>query len=322
MKKGTILTAFLAAGIIAAGISGCAADKPGETAAATVSGAAGTESAEPSVTETEPAAAKTEAQTSSGSETGKDTAAAGEKEVYTKQPEPPAADGDKILFVGNSHTFTNNLPGMFYEMALAGGHEVEVMDLTEGYYTLARYADPEDELGSILTEALQTEEWDFVVLQENTNAAISINAKNDMYPYARELDRLIQDAGGQTAFLMTWAPEEGAGAFSREMVQTMLSAGYQNIARELDALLIPGGLLFEEALKQDEELDFWGEDGQHPSEEGTYLAVCAAYALFFQETPVGNPYLSGLDDETAAELQEIAGTYMLNSRTAAEEDGV
>lgn len=131
------------------------------------------------------------------------------EEVYSKIPDPVAEDGSKILFVGNSHTYTNDLPGVFYQMAVAGGHKVDVYDLTEGSYSLKMYSDPEDELGSVLTEALKGENWDFVILQENTNAAIALNAKRDMYPYARELDGMIQKAGGQTVFLMTWRPRMG-----------------------------------------------------------------------------------------------------------------
>ena len=44
------------------------------------------------------------------------------EEVYSKIPDPVAEDGSKILFVGNSHTYTNDLPGVFYQMAVAGGH--------------------------------------------------------------------------------------------------------------------------------------------------------------------------------------------------------
>lgn len=243
---------------------------------------------------------------------GKDDSAKASGETYRKIPDPVVKDGDKILFVGNSHTYTNDLPGMFFEMAQAGGHGVDVYDLTEGSYTLQRFSDPEDELGEILTDALQSEPWDFVVLQENTNAAVAFNAKKDMYPYARKLDEMIKAAGGQTAFLMTWAPEEGAGAFSREMVQGQLAAGYRTIAEELDALLIPGGEVFAKALEQDEELQLWGEDGQHPSVEGTYLAACTAYALLFQETPVGNPYLADLDQDKAQELQGMAQAFILD----------
>ena len=296
------MAAVLAIAMAAAASSGCGADSKDGGDRTTAQPAKQQEPSEETTTGSAQDAEQDE---------GKDDSAKASGETYRKIPDPVVKDGDKILFVGNSHTYTNDLPGMFFEMAQAGGHGVDVYDLTEGSYTLQRFSDPEDELGEILTDALQSEPWDFVVLQENTNAAVAFNAKKDMYPYARKLDEMIKAAGGQTAFLMTWAPEEGAGAFSREMVQGQLAAGYRTIAEELDALLIPGGEVFAKALEQDEELQLWGEDGQHPSVEGTYLAACTAYALLFQETPVGNPYLADLDQDKAQELQGMAQAFIL-----------
>ena len=284
---------MMAAAIAMSAASGCSAGNGGGTAKETGTKAASLPSSE----------AGTE-------DAGGDGAGGTDEAGKADEPE----DGSKILFVGNSHTYTNDLPGVFYQMAVAGGHKVDVYDLTEGSYSLKMYSDPEDGLGSVLIEALKGENWDFVILQENTNAAIALNAKRDMYPYARELDGMIQKAGGQTAFLMTWAPKDGAGAFSHEMVQTQLSLGYRTIAEELDALLIPGGEVFETARKQTEGLELWGEDGQHPSEEGTYLAACSAYALLFQESPAGNSFVGDLDETMAEYLQEIADTVILGTK--------
>lgn len=320
MKKIKAAAAVLIAAIVMAGMMGCGSGAGNEPSHVTTDSAADSSAPSSELTK-EGKAAETAAEASAKAQEGSDGQSrqkgsggedSGKGEAYKKVPSPIAKDGDKILFVGNSHTYTNDLPGVFFEMTQAGGHTLELYDLTEGYYTLKRFSDPEDELGKILTNALQTEPWDFVVLQENTNSAMNFNAKKDMYPYARKLNQMIKDAGGQTAFLMTWAPKDGGGLFSHDMVQDELSAGYRTIAKELDALLIPGGEIFDDALKQDGKLELWGEDGQHPSMEGTYLTACTAYALFFQETPVGNPYLADLDKDTAQELQKIADSAMLS----------
>lgn len=221
---------------------------------------------------------------------------------------PLAADGDHFLFIGNSHTFVNDLPGTFYEMARAGGHSVEVDDVTCGGYSLARFADPHDEYGAQVDRALGEKSWDFVVLQDNTNSAV--NGEEAMYPHARELDRRIREAGGKTVFLMTWAPKDGAQGYSREAIQAALAEHYEKIAGELGAPLIPGGKLYAAALAEDPQMELWDEDGQHPSAQGTYLAACGAYALFFGETPQGNGYTGELDQETAEKLQRIAWEYM------------
>lgn len=38
----------------------------------------------------------------------------------------------RILFIGNSYTFYNDLPGTFAELARAGGHQVEVQMVANG----------------------------------------------------------------------------------------------------------------------------------------------------------------------------------------------
>ena len=81
-----------------------------------------------------------------------------------KAPNPVPGETPKVLFVGNSHTFTNDLPGTFYALSAELAHEADVYDLTEGYYTLENIADLEDELGLALDLALSSEPWDFVVL--------------------------------------------------------------------------------------------------------------------------------------------------------------
>ncbi len=317
-RRARVLAAFLASALILTGTAGCGAKESVGNASTEQTGES-SPSAQEGMRESgdtgaESGEEKTQQDAEKQENEEKEEKEAKQEERYRKAPDPVAADGSRILFVGNSHTYVNDLPGVFADLAFAGGHEVDVYDLTEGMYTLEQFADPEDELGAILTEALETEPWDFVVLHENTNAALTGKSETAMYPYARILDEKIQGAGGQTAFFMTWSPEDGAGAISRKVVQALLSESYQSIARELDALLIPGGDLFLEALSVDEGLELWGDDGQHPSEAGTYLTACAAYALFFQETPVGNSYLFNLDEETAAELQQLAESYMLGGQ--------
>ena len=117
-----------------------------------------------------------------------------------KAPNLVPGETPKILFVGNSHTFTNDLPGTFYALAAELGYEADVYNLTEGYYTLENFADPEDELGSVLDLTLSSEPWDFVVLQENTSNAVSPTADETMFPYARPLDEKVKRAGDKLLF--------------------------------------------------------------------------------------------------------------------------
>ncbi|HNK64449.1 MAG TPA: hypothetical protein PLE14_10355, partial [Anaerolineales bacterium] len=52
----------------------------------------------------------------------------------------------RILFIGNSYTFTNDLPGTFAKLAQAGGHLVEVQIAANGGWGLTDHVASADTL--------------------------------------------------------------------------------------------------------------------------------------------------------------------------------
>lgn len=237
-------------------------------------------------------------------------------EVEWRVPNPAIGEKPRILFVGNSHTFYNNLSEMFVNIVSAFGHKSDVHELSTGYYTLKQFADTKDQGGAILDKALTEEDWDFVILQENTAKALSSSASEDMFPSARILDKKIKTAGGQTVFLMTWAPKNGMRDGRKERkcneIQSELASNYIAIADELNGLLIPAGVGFMRCLEEYPDIELWDKDGHHPSPAGSYLTACTAYALLYQESPENCPYTADLDKEQALALQRVAAEMMLN----------
>ena len=119
-------------------------------------------------------------------------------EMEWKSPSPAAGEKPRILFVGNSHTYYNNLSSMFVNIVNASGHRSSVQELSSGYYTLKQFADESDQGGALLDKTLKDRSWDFVILQEHTTNSLSAAAPEEMYPSSRILDQKIKDSGGQT----------------------------------------------------------------------------------------------------------------------------
>ncbi len=218
-----------------------------------------------------------------------------------------------VLFVGNSLTFVNNLPELFRQLALAGGHEIHVNSSMPGNTAL------EDHAVSPITLALIAERsWDYVVLQETSwFAVIDHYTEGNFYPAARELDARIQDSQSGTAFFMTFGKEHG-GLFCIDehcspdfpdfsSMQGWLSVVYGAIAGELDALLVPVGNVWAMALQEMPDAPLWLLDGSHPELEGSYLSACVFYAEMFGESPEGLAFTAGIDSERALFYQRIAG---------------
>jgi hypothetical protein len=215
-----------------------------------------------------------------------------------------------ILFIGNSYTYVNDLPGVFSQLACAGGHKVETAMAAEGGWTLA------DHIASSQTlEKLNQEKWDYVVLQEQSEMpAIEVSRTRVMYPAVRLLVHKIEELGAVPILFMTWGHADGvpeAGILTYEDMQARLYTGYMDIARELRIPVAPVGSAWLEARSQPTPLDLWQSDGSHPNENGTYLAACVFYATLFRQSPEGLSYRSGLSLETAQALQTIAAHAVL-----------
>lgn len=245
------------------------------------------------------------------------------KKLDLKKPAEPINKAPKILFLGNSFLFVNDLPATFALLSQSGGYDIAYEELSDGGYHLSYFADPEDELGAQFYDICANYELDYVILQEQSRLpTLKDDAKQEMYPAARTLDETIKKTGAQTVFLMTWAYKNGDdltefgidSVTTRDEMQTQLAETYTEISGELDALLSPAGIAFVRAADAYPDIALWdAEDNMHPTLAGTYLAACTLYATVYNETPVGLSYIDELDADTAAKLQQVAADTVLGA---------
>lgn len=216
----------------------------------------------------------------------------------------------RVLFLGNSYTYGNDLPELFAELARSGGHNVEVDMLAEGGLRLSDHAQSVETL-----DRLTSSQWTFVVLQEQSQIpALQVYRRREMYPAARQLVSNIRQRGATPLFFLTWAhrdgwPEQGMDDF--ESMQKRITEGYTEIAQELDVPVAPVGSAWLTAVEEHPELSLWREDGSHPRKQGSYLAACVFYAIIFQESPAGLNYYGDISSEIAQTLQSIAARTVL-----------
>ncbi len=224
----------------------------------------------------------------------------------------------RVLFIGNSLTFTNNLPLMFSNLAQANGKQIFTDNATGGGATL------QDHFNSPSTIAkIQQGNWDYVVLQEQSQIP-SIDTIRDslFYPYAKSLDSIIHlyNTCGQTVFFMTYAHRNGdlgiiqnGGTDTYMAMQQRTRYGYMKIADSLNAVVCPVGWAFRESRIQYPNLELYQPDCNHPTDTGTYLAACTFYSTIFQDSSIGIPYSASIGTNTATMLQNIASDLVLDS---------
>lgn len=192
----------------------------------------------------------------------------------------------RVLFIGNSYTYYNNLPRMLAGLA-ASAKPTRVLEtemVAVGGATLKRLWD----IGQA-QQALARGKWDYVVLQEQSTLGMSkfvdgipqINDPAEFHAAARIYDSEIKRLGAKTLFYMTWARQNNPAS------QIQLAEAYTKIGMELNAPVAPVGLAWQAALKARPDLALHVEDKSHPNPAGSYLAACVFYAVLYGQSPEG-----------------------------------
>jgi hypothetical protein len=213
----------------------------------------------------------------------------------------------RVLFLGNSFTYVNDLPSVFRDLARAAGQNVETGMVANGGETLAQHAASSDSLN-----AIHSAHWQFVVVQEQSQIpSVESFRQSQMYPAARALVSAIEGVSASPILLETWAHRDGWSdqGLDYASMQAGIDQGYATIGAELRVALAPAGQAWQAVIRQDPGLVLWQADGVHPSTAGTFLAACAVYTRIFGPCPVGIAYTDGLSPEIASTLETIADQF-------------
>ena len=116
---------------------------------------------------------------------------------------------------------------------------------------------------------------------------------------------------------MTWGRQNGDPQWDSintfDKMNLRLRNAYMRIADSAQSSFTPAGIAWKYVRDNFPTINLFSSDGSHPSLAGTYLNACTFYASLFHKSPVGSPYLAGLDQVTAETLQNISAIVVLDS---------
>ncbi len=230
------------------------------------------------------------------------------------------AQEKKVLFLGNSYTYFNNLPKLVSDIADSKGDSMFYDSSTPGGHTLQGHTTNTNSISKIAAR-----DWDYVILQEQSQRPSfpPSQVQTDVFPYAKFLDSLIvtNDSCTETMFYMTWGRKFGDQSNCQfypplctyEGMQTRLRDSYVQMANDNDAVVAPVGIAFRNSIAADSNLNLYTADNSHPSVFGSYLAACVFYASIFHKPSLGGYHPSSVPSGTAVFLQNIADMTVFDS---------
>jgi hypothetical protein len=189
--------------------------------------------------------------------------------VMVSSAQTNIATPQRVLFIGNSLTRANNLPGLVAAMSVAVGQPLECERVTfDGYSLEDHWNRGEGAAGAgveTARHAIARGGWSRVVLQQGPSALPE--SRRLLIEYARRFEGEIRRIGARPALYMVWPTT--ARRFDFDGVKT----SYESAAKAIDGLFLPAGDVWRHAWQLDERLTLYEPDGLHPTVSGTYLAA-------------------------------------------------
>ena len=209
----------------------------------------------------------------------------------TKTKPSPAIN---ILFIGNSFTQRNDLPGLLVEMAAERKVCIQHKLISAGGASLRTHWN-----AGRAAQAIAAGGYDYVVLQEQSTLPVK-NAQR-MAENVRLFDEMIKQAGSKTVLYMTWARQHAPES------QQAITDAYNSIGKEVGAIVVPVGLAWQKFIAKHDRPLLYDRDQSHPSLAGSYFAACVFLAALLKINPVGiEAGGAGLDESDRKVLQTAA----------------
>lgn len=222
-------------------------------------------------------------------------------------------DSVNFLFIGNSYTHMNNMPGIFDKIAKAKGRKVHVEKNTQSGASFQVHTERLD-----LYESIKSKQWDFIVLQGySRELSYSISHIDSVsVPFINQLIDTIKRYHPcvNLVFYNTWGYKNGfierEEIDSYEKMQDSIIKGYKYLSDSLVIPIVPVGMVWRNVVNSNPKLNLYKEDNEHPNKVGSYLAACTFYSAFYQDSPEG-VITSTISSENAKIVQRESFKYVI-----------
>jgi hypothetical protein len=204
-----------------------------------------------------------------------------------------------ILFIGNSLTYSNDLPALIAELASMDNTTITYKMIAPGGYSLEDHWNSGGAQSEIMAGG-----YDLVVGQQGPSALQESQLLLKQYA-ARFSDECRQQKVSWSLY-MVWP------SASRSFDLDNVIYSYTQAAKSTSAILFPAGLAWKYAWEKDPSLPLYGPDKFHPSVMGSVLAAITIYAVLEGKTD-----LSFINRRSASWKKEVGELQLAILKEAA-----
>jgi len=223
-----------------------------------------------------------------------------------------AQDTLRILFIGNSMTSVQDLPGLLTNLASSNGKTIITGQNTPGGYFLS------DHVTDPVSLSLMAQGFDYIVVQEQSSGNILPVIPGSSI--IRPIGIIDSIAKANCSKILLYAtpgyPETHPWSVEPYVdMQADIIYKYTNAARSVRAAYLPTAHAFRDVINNYPSItDMWASPTDyHPGIKGQYLHACVLYSVLYNESAVGSPAPLGISISEANMLQQTAWNQVKDS---------
>jgi hypothetical protein len=165
-----------------------------------------------------------------------------------------------LLFVGNSLTYTNDLPSLVEKYAKTKGILVKTEMIVFPNYGLEDHWNDKE-----IHKLVKSKNYDYVIVQQGPSS--QEYGRTSLLKYGKKISNLCYENKSKLVFFMVWPSKKFYHTYDGVI------NNYSNAANELSALLCPVGKVWKSHFDKTKDFSYYSDDGFHPSLKGSKIAA-------------------------------------------------
>ncbi len=185
------------------------------------------------------------------------------------------ADTLRVLFIGNSYTYGQNMPHVVSQLSATTATFLETRKSTAPGATLSQHWHEERGLRS--KQWIESRAFDVVVLQDHSRAGVE--RPDSLQKYVGLFADFARAHGSKVFLYQTWERGDVQDEFP------LIQQAYKNAAERAQARRVPVGDVWQLAKKQFPNAQLFTDDKHHPAPSGALLTALTFTYFLTNELP-------------------------------------
>lgn len=224
-----------------------------------------------------------------------------------------SAQTDQVLFVGNSMTFSNNMPDLFKNIAESKGKTVNITSHTVGGTGFVDHVN-----NSSLYQTIRSRVYDYVVLQPGTGESagvthpVSVTAERGKK--IRDSIRKYSPCSKIFLYEIPYGVPSANDYATYFTYQQIIKDSITKMSNLMHAEMIPAGESARAHYTVSPDLSLHPTyNDVHPNLNGSYMVAASVYSAIYQQPSFPSAYWGGLSQATAEYYQQTSGSTVLTN---------